>query len=646
MRLGSMRIGGTALLVAAAVALPASRGAAQQAMAGERRVGVLPPAPARSAPLGDTARAVQLLERATFGVTRESLAEVLRLGPEAWLDRQLHPERIADGALGARLAAFPAASMEVAELMRAYPPPGAVRRARAAAGGVADSAMAGGRKGKRRLEAMDAAGFAAPDSARARRAAAGRGQLLAQLAGARLARAVHSERQLEEVMTDFWFNHFNVFVGKGLDRYLVAAYEREAIRPHVFGKFEDMLRATARHPAMLFYLDNWQNASPDTTDARLARQRERLRAFAALTPEQQQRLVDDGRIRPEQLERLRQAAQQMGKRKLGLNENYARELMELHTLGVDGGYTQQDVIAVARAFTGWTISRPDARAGARPAELRPRRGRGGRLAPRRGIAPAGLPAGGDGAAAEGVRFVFRPELHDRAPKLVLGKELRSQGEDEGLEVLHRLATSPATARHIARKLAVRFVADDPPPALVDRLAAVFLESGGDLRQVTRALFTSPELYAPENYRAKVKTPLEVVASALRATGAEVGFSRGVLQTLRTLGQVPYGELAPTGNPAASDEWVNSGAMLNRMNFALALAAGRLDGVRVDGAPVRPDGGADPVPVLAAALLPGQDTRALQATVRAELAKQPDASPRARAVRAAGLILGSPDFQRR
>ncbi|HET9984869.1 MAG TPA: DUF1800 domain-containing protein [Longimicrobiales bacterium] len=646
MRLDWMRSCGAALLVAAAVALPVSRGAAQAAMAGGRRLGVLPPAPARSAPLGDTARAVQLLERATFGVTRESLAEVLRLGPEAWLDRQLHPERIDDGALGARLAAFPAATMEVAELMRAYPPPGAVRRARAAAGGVADSAMAGGRKGKRRLEAMDAAGFAAPDSARARRAAAGRGQLLAQLAGARLARAVHSERQLEEVMTDFWFNHFNVFVGKGLDRYLVAAYEREAIRPYVFGKFEDMLRATARHPAMLFYLDNWQNASPDTTDPRLARQRERLRAFAALTPEQQQRLVDDGRIRPEQLARLRQAAAQMGKRKLGLNENYARELMELHTLGVDGGYTQQDVIAVARAFTGWTISRPGARAGAAPAQPRPRRGRGGRLAPRRGIAPAGRPAGGDGGAAAGVRFVFRAELHDRGPKTVLGKELRGQGEDEGLEVLHRLATSPATARHIARKLAVRFVSDDPPQALVDRLAGVFLESGGDLRQVTRALFTSPELYAPENYRVKVKTPLEVVASALRATGAEVGFSRGVLQALRTLGQVPYGELAPTGYPAASDEWVNSGAMLNRMNFALALAAGRLDGVRVDGAPVRPDGGADPVPALAAALLPGQDTRALQATVRAELAKQPDASPRARAVRAAGLILGSPDFQRR
>jgi uncharacterized protein (DUF1800 family) len=600
-------------------------------------------------------------------VTQASLAEVLRLGREAWLERQLHPERIDDGALAARLAAFPAATMDVAELMRAYPPPGAARRAAAGvvpdrtAGDSAARAMPGARAGARRLERRDGAGFAAPDTARPRREGAGRAQLLAQLAGARVARAVHSERQLEEVMTDFWFNHFNVFVGKGLDRYLVAAYEREAIRPHVFGKFEDLLRATARHPAMLFYLDNWQNASPDTTDPRLARQRERLRALAAMTPEEQQRLVDSGRITPEQLERLRQAAAQMGRRKPGLNENYARELMELHTLGVDGGYTQQDVIAVARAFTGWTISRPGARAGAPAADPRVRRGFGGRFGgpggmerPRRpgfgpgfGARPGPEPAAGQmGDPAEGVRFLFRPELHDRAPKVVLGKALRGQGEEEGLEVLHRLATSPATARHIARKLAVRFVSDDPPQALVDRLAGVFLESGGDLRKVTRALFTSPELYAPETYRAKVKTPLEVVASALRATGAEVGLSRGVLQALRTLGQVPYGETAPTGYPAASDEWVNGGAMLNRMNFALALAAGRLDGVRVGAAPLGPDGGADPVPALAGALLPGEDTRALQATVRAELAGEPAASPRARAARAAGLLLGSPDFQRR
>ncbi|MBX6363801.1 MAG: DUF1800 domain-containing protein [Gemmatimonadetes bacterium] len=503
--------------------------------------------------------------------------------------------------------------------------------------------MAGGRRVRRRLEARDAAGFAAPDSALARRAlppGARPGQLAAQVSAAKLVRAVYSERQLEEVMTDFWFNHFNVFVGKGLDRYLVAAYEREAIRPYVFGKFEDMLRATARHPAMLFYLDNWQNSAPDTTDPRIARPRARLRAFAALSPAEQQRLVDEGRLRPEQLERLRRAAEQMGKRTPGLNENYARELMELHTLGVDGGYTQQDVIAVARAFTGWTIQRPGPRAGAARLASGPRRAARGALPPRGGGDADGT------AGADGLRFVFRPEMHDKGEKVVLGAPLRSHGEAEGLEVLHRLATSPATARHIARKLAVRFVSDDPPPALVDRLARVFLETGGDLREVTRTLFTAPELYAPEAYRAKVKTPLELVASALRATGAEVGLARGPLQTLRTLGQAPYGELAPTGYPAASEEWVNSGAMLNRMNFALALASGRLAGVRVDGTRFLPADGGDPVPALAAALLPGQDTRALQATVRAELDREPATSPAARAARAAGLILGSPEFQRR
>ena len=558
------------------------------------------------AALSDTARALHLLQRATFGARPQDLAAVLREGRAAWLDRQLHPERIDDLALDARLRDFPAAAMTVADLYRTYPPPAALKRL-AAAGAAADS-MAG-----------------TPDSAarrtlRRRLGLQGPARMVGEFVGARLARAVYSERQLQEVMTDFWFNHFNVFVGKGADRYLVARYEQEAIRPYVFGRFEDMLKATASHPAMLFYLDNWTSAVPDTTAPQYMRRQEQLRRFAALTPEEQQALVSAGRISPAQLVRLRQVVGRQRQRKPGINENYARELMELHTLGVDGGYTQRDVIAVARAFTGWTITRP-------------------RLGPN-------APPDAD------VRFVFRPELHDRGEKVVLGTPLRpGRGIEDGLDVLHLLATSPATAHHIARELVERFVRDTPDSAMVERIATVFLDTGGDLRAVTRALFTDPGFADPRTADTKVKTPLEVVASALRVSHADMagGPSRGVIQALRTLGELPYGYSFPTGYPAASADWVNSGALLNRMNFALALTAGRLDHVRVDPAafanPVGDGATAgDPVHALAAAFLPGRDTRRLEAAVRADLARQPGLDARVRLVRAAGLILGSPDFQ--
>jgi uncharacterized protein (DUF1800 family) len=640
-----------------------------------------------SRPLSDTARALHLLERATFGVRAQDLVDVLRAGRAAWLDRQLHPERIDDSALETRLAQYPAAAMDAAALYRAYPPAAALKRqAKAGAGVVGDSAMmedgarpargreraraalragadtaladgAGPRAGRRPAGADSAAMMDDP-GARARRGQAGAAavdpfaamrpaRMVADFAGARLARAVYSERQLQEVMTDFWFNHFNVFVGKGADRYLVAGYEREAIRPYVFGRFEDMLKATASHPAMLFYLDNWMSAVPDTTSPQYVRQQERIRRFQAMTPEQRQALVASGRLTQQQLDRLSQVVNNAGRRKAGINENYARELMELHTLGVDGGYTQQDVIAVARAFTGWTITRA-------------------RLGPN---APAGA----------GVEFVFRPELHDRGEKVALGTPLRpGRGMEDGLDVLHMLATSPVTARHLAHELVERFVTDRPDSAMVERIARVFLDTDGDLRAVTRALFTDPGFDDPRLVDAKLKTPLELVASALRVTDADMGPgpSRAVLQALRTLGELPYGASFPTGYPAASAEWTNGGAMLNRMNFALALAAGRLDHVRVDpavllggsaraagaagaSAPVdavalRPaqgrglagDAGVDAVHALARAFLPGRDTRALEATVRDEVARQPETGSGMALAEAAGLLLGSPAFQKR
>jgi uncharacterized protein (DUF1800 family) len=293
----------------------------------------------------------------------------------------------------------------------------------------------------------------------------------------------------------------------------------------------------------------------------------------------------------------------------GLNENFARELLELHTLGVDGGYTQQDVIAVARAFTGWTIRRP------------------------------GAMMGQSGAGVEhnqGPEFTFREAMHDRAPKNVLGRTLPpDRGKQDGDEVLALLARHPSTARHVATKLARRFVADDPPAALVDHLAGVFLRSDGDLLEVTRALFLADEFYAVRHREAKVKTPFELVVSALRATNATVVNPRGIAQTLRTFGHLPYFQTAPTGYPSASEAWTNSSAMLARMNFGLALAAERIPGVRTNSS-----GAGVPLDLLVARVLPGTPRPQLVRVIKAEL------SPAGNESRALGLVLGSPDFQRR
>ncbi|MFQ5888693.1 MAG: DUF1800 domain-containing protein [Gemmatimonadota bacterium] len=511
----------------------------------------------------DTAAAIHLLERATFGVRPADIGEILDRGIEGWLERQLHPERIPDEGLEERLRAFPAATLRASELYEAYPPP-AVLRARF---GNPDSLSREMRRELRRRIPH---------------------RIVAELAGAKLQRAVYSERQLEEVLVDFWFNHFNVFFGKGADRWLVGDFEREAIRRHVLGRFADMLEATASHPAMLFYLDNWRSSLPDSLNPAV---------------------------------RLERAGRRPRSRQRGLNENYARELLELHTLGVDGGYTQADVIEVARAFTGWTIAHP-----------RSRMGRDGM----------------------GVEFRFRSEMHDPGDKVVLGRLVRgNRGMEEGREILRRLAEHPSTARHLATKLVERFVADDPPPGLVNEIASVYLTTGGDLREVTRALLTSERFFDPAYRGAKLRSPFELVAAALRITGSEVGPSRDVLDRLRSFGHLPYLSDVPTGYPEASEEWVSSGAMLQRMNFALALSAGELDGVRLGDGYLTPrprgwSGGEEEreaaVGALLAALLPGRDTERLAAVILDDL-EASEAVGRAVARRALGLALGSPDFQR-
>ena len=562
------------------------------------------PALVRRAPTAeDSARALHLLQRATFGARPRDVAEVLRMGTDAWLERQLHPERIPDAALDARLAAFPAAALSPAELMAEFPRPNPAQRAERARRDSLRNEMGAEMEGdgSREMEMMDAR------PRRERRGGRPRGPqaILPELAGARLQRAVYSERQLQEVMADFWFNHFNVFFGKNQDRYLVGDYERNTVRPHVFGRFRDMLEATASHPAMLVYLDNWTSSAPGSAAPEAERLAQARRRWRGMTPEQRRRAIDSGRMTPERAAMLESdSLPTRMRRPRGINENFARELLELHTLGVDGGYTQADVMEVARAFTGWTLQRGD-----------------------------------------DVDFLFRPAMHDGGEKTVLGRRLAAgRGMEDGREVLDLLARHPSTARHVARKLAQRFVADEPPPALVDRLADVFLRTDGDLRQVTRALFTAPEFHDPRHRAAKVKTPFEFVASALRAAEADAGPSRGVLQALRQLGQVPYAASAPTGYPHTSEEWTNGGAMLNRMSYALALAAGRVDGVRVGlAAPATADPRAQ-VDALAAAVLPGPRDPRLLATIAQDVAAQADG--RDRAARALGLLLGSPAFQRR
>ncbi len=345
------------------------------------------------------------------------------------------------------------------------------------------------------------------------------GVVTGELAQAKLLRSVYSDRQFEEVMTDFWFNHFNVFVEKGLDRLMLTSYERDVIRPHALGKFEDLLVATAKSPAMLFYLDNWLSVGPDS-------------AKAMGIP-----------AHPNPYARYQRPQPKLGKSAPGLNENYGRELLELHTLSVNGGYSQRDVTEVAKVFTGWTIDNP----------------------------------------AQGGGFKFDLRMHEPGPKFVLGHKIKDKGEGEGIEVLHRLATSPQTAHFISLKLAQRFISDDPPPALVDRMAKTFLKKKGDIREVLNTLFHSPEFWDDQTYRAKVKTPLEFVASAVRATGAEVEDAIPLTRQLNNMGMPLYGAQPPTGYSMKAETWVSSSALLNRMNFALALTSGKIKGVKADAA---------------------------------------------------------------
>jgi uncharacterized protein (DUF1800 family) len=575
-----------------------------------------PAAPRFDKKLSAEQRTLHALQRLTFGPTQADLDEIRRIGVSRWVDRQLHPESIPeDPALVERLKVYESLRLSSRELAVQYPPPQVLRnlvkngRLQAIQDPVLRQRLERfaerfqnrdtKQTPKERREALDQvlslsqlqtlkdgtpkeklallASLSreqrdkvlailpgnqrnnllyASDAGLRREALAAVAPTQAvyhDLAESKLLRAVYSRHQLDELLGDFWFNHFNVHFDKGFGRVLVTSYERDAIRPYVLGSFRDMLTATAKHPAMLFYLDNWTSVSPD-------------------------------------------ALQRFRKRKgAGLNENYARELLELHTLGVDGGYTQKDVTEVARCFTGWSI---------------------------------------DGIA-EGAEFRFRPLLHDRGEKVVLGQKIPAGGGmEDGMAVLNILMKHPSTARHISTRLAQRFVADEPPPSLIQKMAKTFTETSGDLRAVMKTMLDAPEFWSEGAYGSKMKMPFELAAGALRATGAQVDSTIAVHELLKTLGEPLYRKIEPTGYSPMASEWTNTSALLARMNFGLDLAKNKVRGIRVDAARWQ---GKD-AEAIAQALLQRKPEPATTAALRQTGSQD--------AAHLAGLILGGPEFQRR
>jgi uncharacterized protein (DUF1800 family) len=399
-------------------------------------------------------------------------------------------------------------------------------------------------------------------------------QILPQITANRVLRAVYSERQLQEVMVDFWQNHFNVFSGKAAVRWYIPSYERDVLRKNALGNFKDLLVGTAQHPAMLFYLDNFESVAPN---AQLGNNNNRLQQQlrnGQLNPRQRERIKQRQGLTDAELDQRIKQMQNVGQRQRerGLNENYARELMELHTLGVDGGYTQKDIVEVARAFTGWTIADP--RGYRRSAADMIKGNEDRRLA--RLQRAAGVPDD-----IESGEFYFNERWHDKGAKTVLGQKVDEGGVKDGLKVIDILVKNPATAKFIARKLAVKFVSDNPSEALINRVAEAFSKSSGDIKTTLRALFTDKEFFAPENYRAKIKTPFELTVSSVRALGGDTNGGPAMLAMLNKLGEVPYGYQAPTGYPDTAEDWVNTGALLERLNFAIAVASNRIPGTRVD-----------------------------------------------------------------
>jgi uncharacterized protein (DUF1800 family) len=629
--------------------------------AGKNSKTVKPPA------LSDHDRALHALDRLTFGPRPGDMEKVLAMGVDSWIEQQLNPGSIPNPGLDGRLNGYRTLRMAPRDLAQAFPTGQMIREAAEKKRSLPSDPVQFGlweflvdryNEQQKSNAAAAAQPTPTPDEA-AQKAATQAGQdaarhladmllslpkanrmpslmklpigdrrilvqyipgdmrdrlladfspveketwfamnnptgvVVAELQQAKVLHAMYSERQLEEVMTDFWFNHFNVFIYKDQNQYLVTSYERDVIRPNALGKFRDLLGGVAKSPAMLFYLDNWLSMGPNSQAAG---------------------------VKPGQPPNPNAPTK-------GLNENYGRELLELHTLGVDGGYSQADVTEVARVFTGWTILPMD----------------------------------------QGWGFVFDPKRHEPGPKSVLGKTISENGLNEGLEVLDMLAKNPATARFISTKLARRFVADDPPPALVEAMAQKFLSSDGDIKEVLRTMVHSKEFWSPEVYRKKVKTPLEFVASAIRATGTQVQNPMPIVQALNKMGMPLYQMQPPTGYSTKAQAWMNSDALLERLNFSVSLTSGGINGVSFDPlrmlalgllarsakeeiVPVNTSGGTDAaVTLVEDALIGGEVSKNTDKAIRKSLDDpqigshllDDPAKPLATII---GLALGAPEFQ--
>lgn len=478
--------------------------------------------------LSEEQKIIHVLNRLGYGPRAGDVERVKKIGLEKYIEQQLHPEQIDDKAVEARLKDLPSLDMSVAEITRNYPAPQVIaRQLGLRVPGQANDQNKPGEDGKdderdRRDERQQIQAYYRENNVKPPPA------LLLELQSQKIIRAVYSQRQLQEVMTDFWFNHFNIYWPKGASRWMTTDFEMRAIRPHTLGKFKDLLMATAKSPAMMFYLDNFQSMTPDM---QLQRRNGRRGNAARRGNRQSDQMTEE----------QRQRLNQFQNRKRGINENYARELMELHTLGVDGGYTQKDVQEVARCFTGWTIDRPQVNGS----------------------------------------FIFREIMHEKGEKVVLGQKVDAGGIKDGEKVIEILSRHPNTAKFISTKLVRRFVSDNPPPSLVDRVSKVYLKTDGDIREMLDTIFTSQEFYSNETYRAKIKSPFELAVSAIRAMSSDVALPLQTAQFISKMGQPLYLYQAPTGYPDKAEQWVNTGALLERLNFGLALSTNRLRGVSVD-----------------------------------------------------------------
>ena len=583
------------------------------------------------------------LNRLAYGPRPGDIERIKQIGLAKWIDQQLNPNSINDSAVEARLEIYPTLKMHTAQLLSEYPNPKQAAKqelkaqnqnanapgADPAINSMAqemDSSSPAVKTADSSGATMSASTADAPSPMKLNPPTSGASQkdplgmdpnavpraisddskrpqrVVEELAMAKTLRAIYSERQLQQVMDDFWFNHFNVFAGKGEVKWYLTCYERDVIQPHAFGKFRDLVTATAQSPAMLFYLDNFLSADPNAAQRQAAeramRQQMRRRPYGY-----------PPRPQPQQAQNKKQQR--------GLNENYGRELMELHTLGVDGGYTQKDVTEVARAFTGWTIEKP----------------------------------------REYPQFKFDDRLHDPDPKIVLGKKIHAGGIKDGQEVIALLTKNPNTARFISTKLARRFVSDSPPPALVDRMAKTFQKSDGDIREVLRSMIYSPEFWSRDAVRAKVKTPFELVVSSVRALGTDVDTPMPLVGWVGRIGEPLYQCQPPTGYSDKAETWVNTGSLLNRLNFSLALAGNKVRGSRSDvSALLGTDSSNDPKTALDRAVhvfLGGQAAPTTVATLQRQLenpqvvqAKLDDPVKQVDLGVVTGLVLGAPEFQRR